>query len=129
MLRSAPAPEKLLVPTKTPFASNPNVGKSANRLFVVVYARSLNPCVGSAVFDLANRILLFVVWSVVIIVTNQRWLAGSYKTRGSLNPPGFEPRAAVQNALGVMLLSSDPSLLKKAKPSFCVTTKLFGPAA
>src|SRR3954465_12502460 len=63
------------------------------------------------------------------MTANQRWLAGSYKIRGSVRPPGFDPKALVQNEAGLTLLTSEPFLLKIEKPSLLKAMKWLGPAA
>src|SRR4051794_6326205 len=63
------------------------------------------------------------------MVANQRWLAESYRIRGSERPPGLLPSALVQKLVSLTWLTNAPFLLKIEKLPLSNATKLFGPAA
>src|SRR5262249_34385197 len=104
--------KKLSVPTYTPVASTPRVGKSANPV-VATYEVAFHVPVGSLVSDRPMRTELLLP-GVLISAANQRPLSGSKNIRGSLKPRfviAVEMPALVQNVVSVFDWTRTPFAL------------------
>src|SRR5215469_10218175 len=108
----------------------PSIGKSAQLcpLGSLGIAKPCQPCVGSDVLETATR-MSFGLNALSEEVANQRWLTGSYNTRGSTGSPAGVTPAACQKSDRLNVWMSAPDLSYTLYTLFRSSTNEFGPTA